>query len=252
MHHDRLWLPGHIALDLQYDLPRASGITFILSSGYGNDQFHEAAQLVLIDVLKQHDIGWVQYVYPERCPANAFTDLYISTGVSTLMWMYDWLRRRESGKICLFGYSFGGNISIEIALVRQLHALILLNPVFEYGEYRRQQLGMAAIKEWRRTKVIDLFYDGQPYPLGYRFLQEAERQDLEKRAASVNCEVHAFQAENDAILTPRAISGLAQASTLWEAHVVPGENADHNFEHTEALDRLRASLGPIVSSIAEG
>src|SRR6266540_5876463 len=210
---NRLLLPGNIVTPVRHRPPESVPVTFILSSGYGNDQFHEAVQLAFIDLLDQYGIGWAQYVYTERCEENKFTDLYISTGVSTLSWMYEWVQQqRSSGSICLFGYSFGASITLEVALIKRVSAAVVVNAVFDYVDYRTHQLGADAMVSWRNDLITYLSYDGSPYPLGYRFIQEAEQQDLERRVGAIDCEVYAFQAKNDAINRPSHILALAKAS----------------------------------------
>lgn len=240
-------LPGNVEADVRYNLPSNAPGVCILSSGYGDDQFHEAVQLTLIDQLDAVGMAWVQYVYPERCSRNRFTDLYISTGIATLTWVMKWTDDLTNGLPCtLFGYSFGANISIEVALQSRVARLILVNTVFDYVDYREKQLGGEAISSWRRSQVAYLEYGNREYPLGLRFLQEAEQQDLAQRASDLDCDVYAFQAESDARLDPATIRELAKRSPRWHAWVIPGPDADHVLEDPAALRAFSSLAQPIV------
>jgi pimeloyl-ACP methyl ester carboxylesterase len=250
MRNDTLQLPGNIGTEVRYHLPEDSPWVFILSGGYGGSLRPEPVQLTFIDVLEKCGMGWLQYVYPERWEKNRFTDLYISTGISTLAWLYEWIRDRCRGSIGLFGYSFGANIALEMALAKPVDAVVLVNAVFDYVDYRTQQLGREAMRNWQEELVVTLPYAEASYSLGYRFIQEAEQQDLERRAAAIQCEVHAFQAENDAIIRPTHIRALAGASACWHANVVSGVHADHDFEHPTTLHSFAASIEPVLGSLA--
>jgi pimeloyl-ACP methyl ester carboxylesterase len=251
MTNTRLVLPGNVVTELRYEIPDDAPVTFILSSGYGNDQFREAAQQVFIELLESYGMGWVQYIYPERCRENRFTDLYISSGISTLSWIYEWLRQHSSSTICLFGYSFGANITLEVALAKSVAAVVVINTPFDYVSYRVQQLGIDAVRNWRNNYVTNLSYDNVPYPLGYRFVQEAEQQDLENRTLRIECEVHAFQAEHDAIISPSHILTLGENSRRWHPHVILGAQADHNFEHPNSLSDFLEKVRPLVASLTD-
>jgi dienelactone hydrolase len=243
---ESLILPGNIVTPVQYDIPAGSPLTFILSSGYGDDQFREAVQLSFIDVLNDHGIGWVQYVYPERCQDNRFRDLYISSGTSTLSWLFEWVSDR-SPSIGLFGYSFGANITLEVALNKPVAEVVVVNAVFDYVSYRTRQMGSETIDKWRNDYVSYLSYGGAAFPLGYRFLLEAEQQDLERRAEAIECDVYAFQAENDAIIRTDHIARLASSSEHWHAHVVTGKEADHYFEHPKTLRSFVEMVRPSIA-----
>jgi dienelactone hydrolase len=243
-------LPCNITTQVRYDIPRNSKSTFLLSSGYGNDQFNEAVQLAFIELLSEFGVGWVQYIYPERLARNGLGDLHLSTGVASLSRLHRWTVERSPGEVSLFGYSFGGNISLELALAEQVKHLVIVNAPFDYVAYRAGQVGDAAMQMWRETRLARLDYDGVQIPLGYRFIEEAALQDLERRAEAIPGIVHAFQAEYDAIIPARHILRLAENSARWTAKVVPGIHADHSFEHPEALSFFIREIRPLIERLA--
>ncbi|MEV1249105.1 hypothetical protein ACIBO2_28980 [Nonomuraea sp. NPDC050022] len=247
---DQLTLPGRTIVEIRFQIPDNALATFILSSGYGNDQFSEAVQLAFAGLLTKHGLGWVQYIYPERCQKNKFTDLYISSGITTLSWVFEWAKLRHSRQMHLFGYSFGGNISLELAMIKQIGAIVLVNPVLDYAAYRTEQLGAEAIREWETNQVTFLTYEKVRYPVGYRFMQEAEQQKLHTRATNIDCNIYAFQAENDAILKYSDIDSMALKSPRWHADLIPGERADHNFEDPESLRQFIQKVEPIIAELA--
>lgn len=251
MKSEIIHLPLAIPLEVRHNFDDTSQkAVVIFSSGYGNDGFSELAQLVIIKLFEKYGISSVQYVYPERSKLSLLDDLYISTGVATLMQVYDWVRERTSVPIILYGYSFGGNISLEVASIRTIESLLLVNCVFDYVEYRKQQMGYDRINEWKKSKLTYLSYGDDKYSLGYRFLIEAEQQNLETRAQEIGYHIYAFQAENDSIISTKYIYSLAKNNSKCTAHLICGPYADHSLEHPDALKELARLASPLVEEIS--
>lgn len=240
---------GNIDIDVRYQFQLEAPMTFIFSSGYGIFNFEEPVQIALIELLSQYGINWVQYLYPERNPSNPFEDLYISTGLLSLSEVYRWVKKQVSGFIGLFGISFGGNISIELALKETLHTLIIINAVFDYVDFRNKQIGRDAMEAWQNTFVTKLAYQNKNLPICYRFIQEAEKQQLEERAYNVSCNVYAFQGDCDPIISPKHIQAIAAKKSNWHANVISG--GDHVFDKKTSIDSFIKEIEPTIRSIAK-
>jgi len=236
-------------IDIRYQFQPGSPMTFIFSGGYGIFNFEEPVQIALIDLLSKYSINWVQYLYPERNPNNPFVDLYISTGLLSLSEIYAWVKKQVGTPIGLFGISFGGNISIELALKETLHSLIIINAVFDYVDFRNKQLGGDSMEAWRNTFVTTLLYQNKQLPVCYRFIQEAEKQELEQRAHNVNCDVYAFQGDSDPIISSKHIQELAATTCNWHATIING--GDHIFDEKLAIDTFIKEIEPFIKVISE-
>jgi alpha/beta superfamily hydrolase len=239
----------NITIDLRYEFQPEAPMTFIFSSGYGIFNFEEPVQVALTELLSKYRINWVQFLYPERNQSNAFGDLYISTGLLSLSEVYAWVKKQASSPIGLFGISFGGNISIELALKETLHTLIIINAVFDYVDFRSKQIGADAMEAWQNTFVTKLSYQHKKLPLCYRFIQEAERQKLEERAKKVNCDVYAFQGDCDPIISPKHIQELSAQTSNWHAKIISG--GDHVFDKKPIIDEFIKEIEPVIKLISE-
>ncbi|HEY0738265.1 MAG TPA: YqiA/YcfP family alpha/beta fold hydrolase [Herpetosiphonaceae bacterium] len=239
----------NVNVDIRYAFYAKSPLTFILSSGYSIIDFEEPIQVALIEVLSKYNINWLQYIYPERSYKNSFQDLYISTGLFTLNEIHKWVQKQTKGPISLFGISFGGNISIELALEKEISTLIIVNAVFDYVQFRTKQLGEKAMRDWQNKLVTELPYENKSIPLGYRFIQEAENQSLEERAHNINCAVYAFQGDEDQIISPSHIQRLADSRNNWKAYIVDG--ADHAFNKEDAINNFIREIEPVIRSMSD-
>jgi pimeloyl-ACP methyl ester carboxylesterase len=204
----------------------------VLSSGYGRFGYDEPIQLALIDALEEIGVGWIQYEYVERNANNPTTDLLISSGLHALRAACGWARARVTGPIGLFGISFGANISLEAALVDRPAIVLVVNPVFDYVEYRRQQLGLSAMERWAEAGATVITYD-QDVRSYHRFIEEARHQDLLYRCRHIACKVVACQGEADPILGTRYLERFATACPQAQVHVIPG--ADHAYHDPDAI-----------------
>jgi pimeloyl-ACP methyl ester carboxylesterase len=220
-------------IDIKYEFFEESPITFILSSGYAITSFEEPVQVAFTKLLSSLHINWLQYIFPERNSKNEIEDLYISTGILTLNVLYDWVKQQVGTPIGLFGISFGGNISIEFAAKATVDALIIINVPFDYVDFRRKQLGDDVMRLWQKELVTQIPYANKSFPLGYRFIQEAEAQNLRERACNITCDVHAFQGDQDSIIGIEDIVSLAESIPRWHAHVIQG--ADHAFNAESSI-----------------
>jgi pimeloyl-ACP methyl ester carboxylesterase len=227
-----LTLPGNLRLDLQSSV-RLGRPSVVLSSGYGIFGFGEPLQVALTARLDELDIGWVQYTYPERNAKNRITDLLISSGAGALLGVYDWLRSRGPSEIGMFGISFGANVTLEVALQRDPKLIMLVNPVFDYVDYRTKQLGEDAMARWGRDGRITIDYESAEVVSYYRFIEEARDQDLLRRCASINADVIACQGDADPILTAANVRTLANCSPRFSSVIAPG--ADHVFTSEAAV-----------------
>lgn len=236
-------------IDIRYQFQPESPMTFIFSGGYGIFNFEEPVQVAFTELLSKYGINWVQYLYPERNPHNPFVDLYVSTGLLSLSEIYTWVKKQVHTPIGLFGISFGGNISIELALKEKLHSLIIINAVFDYVDFRTKQLGRGAMEAWRNTFVTTLAYQDKQLPVCYRFIQEAEQQQLEERAHNVTCDVYAFQGDSDPIISPKHIQKLAATTNNWHADVING--GDHIFNAKIAIDTFIHKIEPSIKFISQ-
>jgi len=239
----------NINIDVRYHFQPEAPMTFIFSGGYGIFNFEEPVQVALIELLSKYRINWVQYLYPERNPSNSFEDLYISTGLQSLSEIYTWVKKQFSGPVGLFGISFGGNISIELALKETLRTLIIINAVFDYVDFRNKQIGGDAMEAWQNTFVTKLSYQNRDLPICYRFIQEAEKQQLQQRAEKVECDVYAFQGGSDPIISPKHIQELSVSTDNWHSKVVNG--ADHIFGDKKAINVFIREIEPIIKLISE-
>ena len=230
-----LSLPCNLSIDLLSNA-RPGRPNVILSSGYGIFGFEEPVQKALVDRLDQLNIGWVQYTYAERNPKNTLTDLLISSGTATLIAVYDWLRAQGPLEIGLFGISFGANVTLEAALQRDPTLLLLINPVFDYIDYRTKQLGSHAMATWERESRITMEYDATTVVSYYRFIEEARNQHLLDRARSIGAEIIACQGDADPILTTSYVQELASASERFSSTIIAG--ADHVFGSDDAIERF--------------
>ncbi len=240
METNSLFFTLNQTIDIREDIPKNPTMIVILSSGYSIIGFDEPIQVALGEWLSKKGIGWIQYTFPARNRNNTEKELYLSGGILSLMQLYDYAKDKYKTSIGLFGISFGGNISIEVALAKKIESLILVNPVFDYVDFRRKQLGDGKFDLWNKNRSIVLNYQSGNLPLSFHFIEECEKQDLERRAEGINCPVYAFQGEKDSIINPCHINKLSNIKDNWNAYTVP--NADHGFTDIEAityvLDRL--------------
>lgn len=213
----------------------------VFSSGYGRFGFDEPLQLGVIRILERLGIGWVQYEYPERSSHGGMTDLLISSGLNALRSVCRWSRAEVRAPLGLFGISFGGNISLEAALLEDPSIVFVVNPVFDYVEYRKQQLGDAQMLQWARDGVTAIQYERtvQSY---YRFVDEARHQALMERVRDVPCRVIACQGSADPILGTRYLEDLARACPRAATYVIDG--ADHAMHEPNDVQQ--------VAAVAEG
>jgi pimeloyl-ACP methyl ester carboxylesterase len=209
----------------------------VFSSGYGRFGFDEPLQLEVIKVLDRLAIGWVQYEYAERTSQSGMTDLLISSGLNALRSVCRWARAEVSAPLGLFGISFGGNISLEAALLERPSMVFVVNPVFDYVDYREQQLGEAQMLQWARDGVTAIQYERtvQSY---YRFVDEARRQALMERVRDVPCRLIACQGSADPILGTRYLEELAKACPRAATHVIDG--ADHAMHEPHDVRQVAA------------
>lgn len=236
-------------IDLRYELRADAPMTFILNGGYGILNLEEPVQIAFTDLLNKYHINWVQYLYPERISSNSFDDLYVSTGILALSEIYRWVKKQANSPVGLFGISYGAMISIEFALIEAVATLIIINAVFDYVDYRSKQLGEEAIEAWKSNFVTKLPYHNKLLPLGYRFVQETENQDLEKRAASVDCHVYAFQGDADPIIRPTHIKRLEKSTNNWHANII--KDADHVFDQKSSIDIFIREIEPVIKILSE-
>jgi hypothetical protein len=238
----------NLDIDLKYEIEPDAPFTFILSSGYSIDGFEEPIQVALVELLREHNCNWIQYVFPERNPKTQIDDLYISSGLFTLSEVYKWAKGMVENKIGLFGISFGGNISLELALREPVESVILVNSVFDYVDFRRKQLGEKAMLSWHNTLIARLHYPERTFALGYRFIQEAEQQNLAERALQIECPVHAFQGLQDPFINSEQLLAIQAQRSSWRAYLVRG--ADHSFDQRVAIDAFLSEIEPVIKSIS--
>ena len=237
---DQLTLPAGLKVDTRSNI-RPDRPNVILSSGYGIYGFEDPVQLALIDRLEELDIGWAQYTYAERNSKNRVTDLEISSGTASLLKVYDWVSSQHSSNIGLFGISFGGNVSLEAALQRNPTLVLLINPVFDYFDYRRLQLGPDVMDRWLREHRITMTYDDAKPVSYYRFIEEAETQNLLERVKELQTEIIACQGDADHILGTRYVEEFSRLSPRFSAVPIPG--ADHIFSSDAAITAFLAVVG---------
>ena len=207
----------------------------VLSSGYGRFGHDEPIQLALIDALEETRVGWIQYQYAERNAHSQTTDLLISSGLHALRPTCRWARGQVTGAVGLFGISFGANISLEAAPLERPAVVLVVNPVFDYVDYRTQQLGETAMQRWADTGVTSISYD-QDVRSYHRFMEEARHQDLMHRCRDIACKVVACQGEADPILGTRHLERLAAVCPQAQVHVIPG--ADHAYHDPYAIHQF--------------
>jgi fermentation-respiration switch protein FrsA (DUF1100 family) len=217
----------------------------VLNSGYSIVGFDEPIQIALRTMLSKIGIGWIQFTFPERTEDSPVKDLYLSTGLLALKEVRRWASRRFSSALALFGISFGANIAIECALSSSVEFLLLVNTVFDYRAFREKQLGEQAFRDWERSGVTQIGYPNRKFPLGFRFIREADSQRLETRSLSIQCPVYAFQGTNDQFISVAHIERLATANPLWNAFLVP--NTDHAFDKAEAVSFCVATIERLLT-----
>lgn len=215
----------------------------ILSSGYGIFGFEEPVQVALIRTLETFAIGWAQYEYVERNPSNATTDLLISSGINALDSVRRWVVSHEVGQLGLFGISFGANITMEVGLLASTDLMLLVNPVFDYVDYRQRQLGSETMRSWEKDAVVSLPYEREVKSY-FRFIEEARHQDLLARIRSLSGRIIVCQGSADTILGRRYLKRVEKTVPHAEIHVIP--HADHPFFDTSAIGAFLEIVRPAL------
>lgn len=228
--------PDDVAISVRHHLTHKERPTVIMSSGFGTSSLDKPLPLALIDVFINRRINWIQYIYPERLPQATSRDLTISSGLNTLRSIHKWLGAQGYKCVALYGNSFGGNISLELAIQETIAFSIVTNPVFDFFNYRLKQLGVDALKQWKKKGSILI-----EYPLGteytsYSFIEEALQQNLFARCLSIQTRTLAFQGEKDDILTTFDIERLEKEVDIFEAHALP--NAGHTISDNLSLELI--------------
>jgi pimeloyl-ACP methyl ester carboxylesterase len=182
----------------------------LISNGYNTWTSFRPIHKTITTAFTEQGFDWIHYLYPERTGSGHLHDLYISTGLAYLRFIHSYAVQLGYESIGLFGMSFGGNISMEASLSLETPFLILANPVFDYYDYRLQQIGSANMISWGENHTTQLkVYDTEIWA-GHRFIVEATRQNLFQRAHNIQSATLAFQGEKDAILSTDQVRALGQ------------------------------------------
>lgn len=89
----------------------------------------------------------------------------------------------EADEVILVGSSLGGLTAAWLgeqpALSDRILALVLLAPAFQFLAQWLPRLGQEQLSTWRQTGTLAVFHhsQGQPLPLHYGFLEDAQRYD---------------------------------------------------------------------------
>lgn len=218
---------------VQHSLINSDKPTVILSNGYGTIDFNRPVVRGIIRQIEKLEFNWLHYRYPEREPGAVSASLYISSGLSTLRAVYNWLIKEGFQNIGLFGISFGANISFELSLLEKVNFLVLVNPVIDYVAFRTKQLGCLLLEQWCKNGRIDLKYEDGEFECYYRFMEEAQHQKLAERLSNLQANTIVFQAEYDELIDLQAsqiaLSGLSKCTYI----LVP--NAKHAFNQSGSI-----------------
>lgn len=223
-----------LRIDLNYHANANSPVHVIFNSGYSILGFDEPIQIALRSLFSNLGFSWIQYTFPERTLGSPVEDLYLSTGLLALLEVHRWASLKFSSRPAMFGISFGANIAIEHALANTTEFLVLVNTVFDYRRFRERQLGDEAFKDWERTGMTTIIYAQKQFPLGFRFIREADAQNLEHRAQNLKCPVYAFQGMQDPFISVDHIERIAAVNSRWNTFLIPG--ADHAFDKKDSIE----------------
>jgi pimeloyl-ACP methyl ester carboxylesterase len=136
-------------------------------------------------------------------------------------------------KIGLFGISFGGNISIELALRYKIDLLILINPVIDYFYFRKKQLNTNEFEKLNQNKEITIEYTDGKVRFSYDFILEAIQQDLKNRINILKGKILLFQSENDEFNDLLLLKEITNSVPYMNYFIVP--NSSHSFKEEDAI-----------------
>lgn len=211
----------------------------ICSSGYGPPTFDRPLASAIAQELVVNDIAALQYVYPERYSKNRVSDLLLTTGVFYILQLLAWCHEQGYSQVGLYGNSFGGNISIETALIHQVDFMILSNAVLDFVHYRKAQLGSAKFSEWESNRLTTITYEDGSFTSSYRFIEEATQQKLAKRLLQLKMPLLVFLSENDEILQMKKLRSVFKSIG---SRTVSLPKTSHSITAAEALRVVREEL----------
>lgn len=234
----------NLVFDVRFHLNQKNRPIVILSSGYAPGSFDDPLPVALINLFESSNLSWAQYIYPERDERNGVKDLLISSGLSALKAVCEWAKRNGFKEIAFYGVSFGANITLEIALLEPATFVILVNPVFNYYDYRCKQLGEKMMNDWQENGVIDIHYKESTVKTYYRFIEEAINQDLFNRAVSIETKVLAMQGAKDERLSVNDINVLGRKAKSWYPVILP--QGEHSIRDLETIKLITHEISLFI------
>ncbi len=149
------------------------------------------------------------------------------------------------GRQILIGSSMGGWIMLLVALARPDRVAGLLG-VAAAPDFT-EDLIWARYDTATRAELVEngacyqpSEYDGEPYPISYRLIEEGRNHLLLRRPIPIHCPIRLLHGKRDADVPWATAARIAGKVLSDDVRVVLAEDGDHRLSREEDLARLRA------------
>ncbi len=166
-----------------------------------------------------------------------FEETTISREVEDLALVLD---RLATPKVVLIGSSLGGVVSLLTAQrrPRQVAALLLIAPAFDFFERNEHYLGADGVARWRRDGVVETTdaYTGERYRLRYDFLRDGLAHQAAVWEGGAPYTVRIFHGTLDATVAIGASERFLAEAPCPDCHLTPIPGGDHQLlDHLDLI-----------------
>lgn len=226
----RMQIQSNTTLAAKMILPRNDAPVMICCHGLMSSKESSKIQL-LMAALEKQGIGSLAFDFFAHGESGGdFEDLTLTKGIQNVKDVVAFAKKKTSGKILLYGSSFGGAAayyaSIDVPMV-------LVCPAIYYYE-KELAKGKEYIEKWKKQGFITRKnWEGKEFKQGFQFFEDLQQYHGNKHITSPVLFLHG---DADDIVPVQ--DSVKAAKTLRNTQLMVFPNANHNFSDTGDRDAL--------------
>ena len=210
-----------------------SGSIVIIAHGFKSDKTSRTGT-ALSKKLNEAGIPTIAFdMYGHGQSEGEMGKLTMSKAVDNALAVYDFVKKMGYKKIGLSGSSFSGMVGLIVASKRELAALSLKCPVFDYKKLWDDRVGPSGIDKWKKEGNVKIF----DVEISFETYTDASKYSMCSIAGAIKAPTLVIHGSRDATVPISQAEELISCLTCEkELFVVSG--ADHFFQVPQHFDKM--------------